>query len=89
MSWLQIGIIGSIVFAMYYFQQIKMTLKDKGYDVELFTGWLTDYRRFKDLILRERDERTKLKYQGILNGLHFALIGILLFTSMLVSGKMK
>jgi hypothetical protein len=66
-----------------------MTLKSKGYNVGLFSGWLSDYRRFKELLARETQEREKIKLQGILNGLHFALIGILVFTAMLASGSMK
>jgi hypothetical protein len=86
MSWLKIGFIGSIIFALYYFQQIKMTLKSKGFDVDLFTGWLSDYKRFKQLILDEKDERLKVQYKGILNGLHLALAGLVVIGYFLLSG---
>ncbi len=87
MSWLKIGLIGSVVFALYFFQQIKIALKEKGYDVDFLTGWLTDYRRFKDLILREKDEGKRVKYQGILNGLHLALAGLVVIAAFLAFGK--
>lgn len=76
MSWLHIGLIGAFVFVLHSFQQIKMTLKDKGYPVEMLTGWMNDYRRFKQLTLDEADEQTRHKYQRILNGLYLALAGL-------------
>jgi hypothetical protein len=87
MGWLEMGLVGSIIFAVYYFQQIKITLKEKGHPVELFVGWLSDYRKFKELILNETDERTKLKYQGILNGLHLALGGLVVIAFLLVKNR--
>ena len=85
MNWLEIGLIGSVIFALYYFQQIKMTLKERGLHVEMFSGWLSDYRRFKALVAQEKDERQKIKLQGILNGLHLALAGLVVITYFLVS----
>lgn len=76
MSWLKIGLIGSVVFALYYLQQIKITLKGKGYDVDMLTGWIADYRRFKNLIHKTTDAKSKAQYQAILNGLHLALMGL-------------
>jgi len=75
MSWLKIGLLGSVVFALYYLQQIKITLKGKGFEVDLLTGWLADYRQFKAMILKESDPKKKAEYQAILNGLHLALMG--------------
>ena len=43
MSWLKLGLFGSIIFVLYYYQQIKMTLKERGYEVDLLTGWIDDY----------------------------------------------
>ncbi|MDJ0783991.1 MAG: hypothetical protein QNJ22_18615 [Desulfosarcinaceae bacterium] len=85
MNWLEIGLIGSVIFALYYFQQIKMTLKERGFDVEMFSGWFADYKRFKALILSEKDERQKIKLQGILNGLHLALVGLVVIAYFLFS----
>ena len=87
MGWLEIGLVGSVIFAVYYFQQIKMTLKEKGHHVDLFTGWISDYRKFKELIPNETDERTKLKYQGTLNGLHLALVGLVVIAFLLIKNQ--
>jgi hypothetical protein len=61
-----------------------MTLKEKGYAVKVFTGWLGDYRRYKNLIGSEGDEQTKLKYQKTLNGLLFSLCGLGFFLIMML-----
>jgi hypothetical protein len=71
-----IAIIVSAIVAMYNLQQIKITLKEKGYLVDPFTGWLRDYRQFKDLARSETDPAIQAKYQKTLNGLHFSLLGI-------------
>lgn len=89
MNWLEIGLIGSVIFALYYLQQIKMTLKEKGFDVEMFSGWLSDYKRFKALIVNEKDERRKIKLQGILNGLHLALAGLVVIAYFLFSQRWR
>ncbi|MGB5984779.1 MAG: hypothetical protein WBG37_05690 [Desulfobacterales bacterium] len=86
MSWIKIGFLGSVVFTLYYLQQIKITLKGKGFDVDMLTGWLTDYRRFKKLILKESEPKSKAGYQGILNGLHLALMGLVIFGSFIWLG---
>jgi hypothetical protein len=87
MSWLNIGLIGAIVFTLHSFQQIKMTLKDRGYHVDLMTGWMDDYRRFKQLTLEETDEATRYKYQRTLNGLYLALAGLVLIPLLMILGK--
>ena len=87
MSWLHIGLIGAIVFTLHSFQQIKMTLKDKGYHVDLMTGWIEDYRRFKELIQNEADEQTRYKYQRILNGLYLALAGLVFIPLLMIMGR--
>ena len=84
MSWMKLGLFGSIIFALYYYQQIKMTLKGKGYDVDLVTGWIDDYRKFKQLIASETDQKTKAQYQAILNGLHLALVGMVVIAGFLI-----
>lgn len=84
MGLLEFALIVSIVIALYNVQQIKGILKDKGYVVSAFSGWLEDYRRFKGLIPKESDQKVQLKYQQILNGLLFSLIGVVAFTLMLV-----
>lgn len=74
----------SAVVALYNFQQIKMALKDNGYPIEMFTGWLRDYRQFKALIENETDHVRKVNYQKNLNTLHFSLLGMLLFAVFLL-----
>ena len=87
MNWLAIGLIGAIVFALHAFQQIKITLKEKGYAVDMMTGWLDDYRRFKKLAMEETDESTRQKYQQILNGLYLALGGLIFIPLLMIMGK--
>ena len=87
MNWLSIGLIGAIVFTLHSIQQIKMTLKDKGYHVDLMTGWLDDYRRFKQLTLDEPDEPTQQKYQRVLNGLYLALAGLVFIPLLMIKGN--
>ena len=87
MSWLSIGLIGAVVFTLHSFQQIKMTLKQKGYHVDLMTGWFEDYHRFKKLTQAETDEPTRDKYQRILNGLYLALAGLVFIPVLMIMGK--
>ncbi len=87
MSWLSIGLIGAIVFTLHSFQQIKMTLKDKGHHVGMLTGWIEDYRRFKELTRQETDEPTRYKYQRILNGLYLAMAGLVFIPLLMILGK--
>jgi len=87
MNWLEIGVIGAVVFAVYYMQQIKITLKDKGHDVGFFTGWLADYRSFKGLIAEEADEEARNGYQRILNGLYLALAGVVAIPLLMIYGR--
>jgi hypothetical protein len=87
MSWLNIGIFFSIIYILYSIQQIKMILKNKGYDVDLLSGPIQDYRRFKRLIQAETNQGLKTKYQGILNGLHFASVGLVVIAAFLLAGK--
>jgi uncharacterized membrane protein YiaA len=79
MGLLEFAFLFSAVVALYNFQQIKMALKDKGYTIEMFTGWLRDYRQFKALIENEPDQIRKISYQKNLNTLHFSLLGMLFF----------
>jgi len=75
MNWLNIGLLFSIMFILYSVQQIKMTLKEKGYDVDIFSNPIDDYNRFKKIIDSEKDARLKARYQGMLNGLYMAFGG--------------
>ncbi|MFZ0243732.1 MAG: hypothetical protein WAL90_18985 [Desulfobacterales bacterium] len=75
MGLFEFAIIFSATIALYNLQQIKMILKDKGFTVDAFAGWIEDYRRFKRLIRVEPDRKIKIKYQKVLNGLHFSLAG--------------
>ena len=87
MGWLKLGLFGSIIFALYYYQQIKMTLKEKGYEVDLLTGWINDYRNFKRLIETEPDRKLKTQYRAILSGLHLALLGLVVIAGFLAFGQ--
>ena len=87
MNWLNIGLFFSIIYILYSIQQIKITLKSKGYDVDLLSGPIEDYKRFKRLIETEPNQALKTKYQGMLNGLHFALVGLVVIAGFLVAGK--
>lgn len=83
MGLLQFAVIFSVVIALYNMQQIKMTLKDKGYDVDLLSSPIRDYQNFKALIQSETDEKVKIKYQQNLNGLHFSLAGLVFILFMI------
>ena len=85
MGLLQLAVVFSVIIALSNLQQIKIALKDKGYAVDIFTGWIGDYRRFKNLARTESDPKVKLKYQKILNGLHFSLGGMIFFGLMILS----
>jgi len=84
MGLLEFALIFSVIYALYNLQQIKITLKEKGFTVDVIKGSLGDYRKFKDLIRNEPDQNIKMKYQKILNGFHFALFGIVLFAIMIL-----
>ena len=88
MGWLEFALIFSIIIALYNVQQIKLTLKDKGYTVDMFKGMLGDYRKFKELMYEEPDQKIKLKYQKILNGLLFSLVGVVLFAIMILRNRL-
>jgi len=88
MGLLEFALIFSVVIALYNVQQIKITLKEKGHTVDMFSNLLGDYRQFKALIPHEPDQQVKMKYQKILNGLHFCLVGIVLFTVMVINNRM-
>lgn len=87
MNWLQFGLFFSIIIALYGFQQIKMTLKEKGHDVSMLSGWISDYRKFTHLIKTEEDQKLKAKYQGILNSLQLALVGLVVIAVLLFRGN--
>ena len=87
MSLFEVALIFSVIIAVYNLQQIKITLKQKGYAVEMFSGWMKDYRTFKSLIQSEVDQKTKVKYQQILNGLHFSLGGAVLFAVLIIQRR--
>ncbi len=38
MSWLEMGLLASIVYILYAFQQMKITLKKNGLPVDTFLG---------------------------------------------------
>jgi len=84
MDLLEFALIFTVIYALYNLQQIKITLKEKGLTVDVIKGSLGDYRKFKDLIRNEPDQQSKMKYQRILNGLHFSLFGLVLFAIMIL-----
>jgi hypothetical protein len=88
MSLFEIALVVSVIIAMYNLQQIKITLKQKGYDVEMFLGVMKDHRQFKALIQSETDRKTKVKYQQTLNGLYFSLFGVVLFAAMMLHQRL-
>lgn len=74
MSWFEIAVVCSIVFGIYYIQQIKIALKERGEPVEVFSGWLRDYRRIKRLAAgEEKNERARVRYSTLINGLHLSM----------------
>ena len=87
MTWFDIAIICPVIFGIYYLQQIKIALKTRGFYVEMFGGWLADYRRLKELIAAEPDEDVKTRYMGMLNGLHISVIFLGLVLLLRVAGK--
>ena len=88
MGMLEFALIFSVIIALYNIQQIKLTLKDKGHMVDMFTGMLRDYRKFKELMHDEPDQKIKIKYQKILNGLLFSLVGVVLFAIMILRNRL-
>ena len=88
MSLFEIALVICIIIVVYNLQQMKIILKQKGYQVEMLTGMLRDHQQFKTLIQSETDQKTKIKYQQRLNGLYFALFGVVLFAFMVVKDRM-
>ena len=88
MGLFELAMFVSVVIALYNLQQIKMILKEKGYVVDLLTGWYRDYQQFKRLARTEKDQKAKLKYQRILNGLHFSLGGFFFFAAMIMRNRL-
>jgi len=84
MGLLEFAVIFCIIYALYNLQQIKITLKEKGFTVDVIKGSLGDYRKFKDLIRNEPNQEFKMRYQRILNGFHFGLFGIVLFAILML-----
>ena len=88
MGLLEVAVIFSVFIALYNMQQIKITLKQQGYDVNMLTGWLRDYKNFKALVQEESDQKIKVKYQQNLNGLHFSLGGLAVILFLILRDKM-
>lgn len=80
----EFALLFSAVVALYNFQQIKIALKSRGHAIEMFTGWMRDYRQFKSLIEDESDQKRKIEYQKNLNGLHFSLLGMAIFAVLIL-----
>lgn len=84
MGLFEFALLFSAVVALYNFQQIKIALKNRGHAVQMFSGWMRDYRQFKTLIEEESDQKRKIEYQKNLNGLHFSLLGMVIFAVLLL-----
>lgn len=88
MTWFEIAVICPIVFGVYYIQQIKIALKERGAPVDMLGGWLADYRRIKKLVAgEETNERTRARYAALLNGLHLSLGFLALMIVLRALGK--
>jgi hypothetical protein len=87
MSLMEVALVFSIIIAVYNFQQIKITLKERGYVVDLATGWIRDYKQYKKLVSEEPDDKVKVKLQARLNGLHFSLGGTVVIAYLIFSGR--
>jgi hypothetical protein len=88
MGILELAVIICVTIVVYNIQQIKIILKTSGYTVDMFRNLLGDYRRFKGLIQNEPDRKVKAKYQAILNGLHFSIAGVIMFTFMILNERL-
>lgn len=88
MSLFEIALVISIIIATYNLQQMKIALKQKGYDVEMFRGVVKDHRQFKELIRSEKEQKVKIKYQQTLNGLYFSLLGVVLFAALMLHQRL-
>ncbi len=88
MGLVEYALLITLAVVLYNLQQLKMILKEKGYPVDMFTGWLQDYRQLKDLCQQARDEDERLKYQKILNGLHFSIAGLIFCIVLLLRDRL-
>ncbi|HDI60217.1 MAG TPA: hypothetical protein ENF48_07695 [Desulfobacteraceae bacterium] len=88
MTWFEIAVICPIVFGLYYIQQIKIALKERGEHVDLLGGWMADYRRLKKLAAgEEKNERIRSRYATLINGLHLSLGFLALIIVLRALGK--
>lgn len=84
----EFALVFSLVVVLYNYQQIKIILKDKGYPVEMLTGWLRDLRHFKEMLRKEKDQKKQAKYLKIINALYFALAGSGLFAILVLNQRL-
>ena len=89
MNWLALGIIFSVFYILYSLQQIKIVLKENGYDVDLLSNPMDDHNKFKALVEKEEDPRKRAKYQSVLNGLYLALAGTVFILFYIFFGQGK
>jgi hypothetical protein len=76
MNIFEYGICSSIALINFFCLYIKYILWRNGHKVIWYLEWGKDYNRFKQLIDQEQDNGIRNKYKGILNGLRFS--GVLL-----------
>jgi len=88
MNLMDFAMLFSLIIALYNLQQLKITLREKGYPVEMLTGWSKDYRQLKELIRKEPEEKVKIEYQKIINGLHFSLAGFVVLAVMVIRARL-
>ena len=88
MGLIEFALVVSVIVALYNLQQIKMILKDKGFSVDLLSNPLDDHRNFKGLIEQAPDEKDKIKYQKILNGLYLSLGGFVFCAILMIRSKL-
>lgn len=84
----EFALVFSLVVVLYNYQQIKIILKEKGYPVEMLTGWLRDLRQFKEMLRKEKDQKKQAKYLKIINALYFALAGSGLFAILVLNQRL-
>ena len=87
MNMLGLALFFSFIYVLYSLQQMKMTLKEKGYEVDILSNPINDHKNFKILIEKEKEASVKARYQGLLNGLYLALVGTAVISGYLIFGQ--
>ena len=88
LTWFDLALICPVIFGIYYVQQIKIALKTRGDYVDMFGGWYGDYRRLKALAGSEKDENLRVRYMGLISGLHLSLGFLIVVVVLRLAGKL-